>query len=485
MYGSLLFQSLTGYLFRKYVVETAEMKQLSLKCCLEIEPPAVVSFYGAGGKTTLLLKLADELVNAGHRVLITTTTNMFIPSGIPLFLGENDPSVQTALRTHFKNNKIASLGKAIIADNKLKGINPSAVGALRRKLEVTVLVEADGARGMPIKGYAPSEPVIPEASDLIVPVTGADALGALLNGSTVHRADLFRKQLGAVPGEIISDTLVTKSFQKMIERGKLQAPGAGVAAILNKADLLDTPGKTALSISRLLTDPGNIRRFILTEAGCANPVKISIPAARTGEMIDVACIVLAAGLSSRMGSNKLSLEFRGKTILEHTLDNIIASGIKDIYVVTAPDSRFSDLISSKKCKRVINPLFESGQASSIKAGLSELDCRFQGVIFALADQPLVGPEIFRAIAANYRSKLKMVTAPVFKGRRGNPTLFDRRSWPDLEMISGDMGGRAIIESLAENDLDLFETNDSAVIHDIDTPEDFRRLSKYLALYQMY
>ena len=452
------------------------MNQLQLKHSLGAKSPAVISFYGAGGKTTLISRLAEEISSSGLKVLLTTTTKILIPQGIPLFFNvETDKSIR-ALKRHFNESNIAVLGRRMLRDNKIEGISAQEVQQLRDLLQVTVLVEADGARGLPIKGYTSNEPVLPSCSDLIIAVIGADALGATLSSKNVHRLAKVTEETGAEEGSIINEQIVGDVFKYMLKLGRIQAPGAKAACILNKADLLKDPGSTALHLSRLLSGHQNPPEQLLITAGNdIDPAKITF-CRKNGELsADISCIVLAAGLSTRMGRDKLALPFSNTTIFEHTLEQIRESGIKDIIVVVSPGSSWLEKLNSETYKLIENPLYRTGMASSLKAGLNAVGIKSQGVIIALADLPLVTPAIYRKLIENYRNKLKLVTYPTYRGKRGNPTLFDRRVWPDLMSISGDQGGRGLIEKMDEYKIDRVETKLPEVIFDIDTPDDYRRL----------
>jgi molybdenum cofactor cytidylyltransferase len=108
-------------------------------------------------------------------------------------------------------------------------------------------------------------------------------------------------------------------------------------------------------------------------------------------------------------------------------------------------------------------------------GLKEIDGRAQGVIFALADQPLVTPDIYKQLIETYQKSLKLVVGPLYKGQRGNPTLFDRRTWSSIMELTGDEGGRRVIAKLPPEEISLIETNQNSVLFDIDTPEAYMNL----------
>jgi len=453
------------------------MEQLKLETLLGSKESAVISLYGGGGKTAILSRLASEMASGGKRVLITTTTKSYLPAAVPLFLTD-DSKYFSALKNHFRNNDLAFLGKRVLKNGKIEGIGTDDVEYIRNQLQVSILVEADGSRGLPIKGYASHEPVLPPCSDFLAAIIGADAIGSRISEDTVHRPHEFSTATEIGQGSIITEKKAASAFVYMLGRGKLQAPGAKTICVLNKADLLKDPGETALKIGGFLCDakskPG---QFVLTAANKNNPVQVILRATENSIHPEVSCVVLAAGKSSRMGQDKLLMPYGSQTILEHTLAQVAASGIEDIVVVVKPGSPWKQKINPDKYKIVESPGHFKGMAESLKTGLKAVNGKSQGVIFALADQPHVPPIIYRQLIERYCTTLKLITCPIYQGRRGNPALFDRRTWPALMTLTGDLGGRELIKKVGKDEIDLFETNLQAVVTDIDTPENYRDVIK--------
>lgn len=467
MYRSLLFPGLI-----------LDMEQLSLCRSLEINDNTVASFYGAGGKTSLLLKLASEIAESGSKVLITTTTKMYAPEGLPLFTGVNNHDLISQLREHYKKHSVAVLAESVMADEKLYGVNTTLINKLHDILKIAILIEADGAKGRPLKGHREDEPVIPASTNLIIPVIGADALGAFVDEESVHRVELLLKELpSAGKGQRISEKVIAESFISMGRLGKLQAPAAKIFYLLNKADKLKNYNHAVknllFSLKQVDHDQG---RLLLTEAKNLYPVKGYFQYGSDNNMHGVSCVLLAAGESKRMGQDKLNLSFDGMSMLETTLKNIYDAGIKDIVVVVKPGSKWLKTLDNKKYKLVENQKYKSGMAESLKAGLNAIAHSSQGVMFALADQPLVTPGLYRNLINHYSKNLDLVTCPVYRGKRGNPVIFDRRTWPLLQKLTGDLGGRAIIGKLPESKIGYMETDLEAVVLDVDTPGEYKSIT---------
>ncbi len=457
------------------------MKQLSLYSSIGFNHPAVVSFYGAGGKSSLIHKLGHEIAAAGGKALLTTTTRIYSPAGLPLFCETDLDIAVEKLLAHFASGDLAVLGKNILPDGKVAGIDPEQIAYLREQLQVPVLVEADGAKGRSLKGYAPYEPALPPASDWIIPVLGSDALGKKISSANTHRVDYFTTATGTREDDVVTEEIIARSFCCMLDTGLAQAPRAQSCLVINKGDLLANPGAVALKVASLLKNninsysPG---RLLVTEALQPGPVKITLDLSPTRSPVTVACIILAGGRSTRMGLDKVFLRARGKTILERTMEEAAASGLNQLIIVTAPG--MTNLPSTMKSKQALglsikmieNRYYREGMSTSLKAGLQAVNPDTQGVLFALGDQPHVSAQVYKKIREKFSHNLPLVTCPVYRGRRGNPVLFDRRTWPELMEQSGDRGGREVINNLKPEQVDFVEVETPAVLWDIDSPDDY-------------
>jgi molybdenum cofactor cytidylyltransferase len=187
-------------------------------------------------------------------------------------------------------------------------------------------------------------------------------------------------------------------------------------------------------------------------------------------------IILAAGTGSRMGRTKQLLPFRGQTILESVIDNALASALDQVIVVLGFQAvTVAQVIAGKNVTVVVNPLYESGQSSSLKAGLQAVTREADAVLFLLGDQPLVTPETINRILAEFeRSPHSPVVLPLFAGKRGNPALFSRETFARIERLSGDYGARSLFTEYAGHILEV-AVNDQSIHLDVDTEVDYHRL----------
>ena len=188
-----------------------------------------------------------------------------------------------------------------------------------------------------------------------------------------------------------------------------------------------------------------------------------------------AAIVLAAGLSRRMGRPKLLLELRGKPVIRHVVESVIDAGIRRVLVVTGPENdALARALAGLDVQLAINPAPESGQASSVGAGVSALPAGTDAVLIALGDQPGVPADVIPALIEAIKAPGKAIAAPRYADGLGNPVLFASSVFAELLALSGDRGARAVIERDPSR-LAVVDVG-SPMPRDIDTPEDYERLS---------
>ena len=184
---------------------TVAEKMSSLQAALLLtETEKVIAFVGGGGKTTLISRLAEELIAGGSRVIITTTTHIKKPE--QFFSGERD---RAELLKVLEKKKIAYVG-TFADEHKMQAANPD----FWKKLPILcdyVLVEADGAKHLPLKVPAAHEPVLPEGIDLVIGVAGVDAWGKRI-GTICHRPQETAALLGKSPEDIIEAKDYAKIF---------------------------------------------------------------------------------------------------------------------------------------------------------------------------------------------------------------------------------------------------------------------------------
>ena len=194
-------------------------------------------------------------------------------------------------------------------------------------------------------------------------------------------------------------------------------------------------------------------------------------------------IILAAGESSRMGSPKGLLEWRGTTLLEYQMNSLLQGGCEKVVVVTGKyDTEMASLLKNRPgIIRSYNPKYLEGKTSSIKAGVWELPDDIHSIVLLAVDQPRPAWVIEKVLRLHIDFGAD-VTSPSFDGHGGHPLVFDAKFRCDLLNITEeDKGVRAIFR---KSDIDHHQVKfDSAIVRlDINTPEAYENaLAAYTEL----
>ncbi len=200
------------------------------------------------------------------------------------------------------------------------------------------------------------------------------------------------------------------------------------------------------------------------------------PARYDGSVIPA--IVLAAGKSTRMGRTKALLPYGDGTLLTHIVGTLRAAGVEDVVVVLGHDAAAvgRDLASrSTPARVVVNAEYESGQLSSLLAGIDIVDR--PGVVAALVtlvDVPLVSPSTVRAVIERYRQTHAPVVRPMHAGRFGHPMLIDRSVFGELRRADPALGAKPVVRAHA-TDAGTAHVDDEGCLMDVDTPADYDAL----------
>jgi molybdenum cofactor cytidylyltransferase len=189
-------------------------------------------------------------------------------------------------------------------------------------------------------------------------------------------------------------------------------------------------------------------------------------------MGDVWAIILAAGESTRMKVPKMLLPFRGKTIIEKVLENVVSSRIDKTVVVLGSDKdEILKLVSRWPVTHCYNEAYKEGMLSSVKCGFRFLQEEFDAALVFLGDQPMVGPEIINMVISAFRTSGKGIIVPVFKNKRGHPLLISSKYWEEIESLDTHIGLRELVRKFSADVLEI-DTGTHNILRDIDTKEDY-------------
>ena len=191
-------------------------------------------------------------------------------------------------------------------------------------------------------------------------------------------------------------------------------------------------------------------------------------------------VILAAGLSTRFGRNKLFEPMGDTTLIERVVSESLRSKAKQVIVVGGNEF---ELLRSKLqgygCETVYNEEFRSGQSSSVRKGVSKVSVRADAAMILPGDMVLMERSIIDAVIEEYARTRAPIVSAAHTGRPGHPILFDRSLFGELSGIGEPTRGLKAVVARHSTEVVMVETSIAAVF-DMDTPEDLRRLEGHLA-----
>lgn len=440
---------------------------MKLRQAFGVVPGDVISFVGAGGKTSTLIALGHELVEQGWRVLATTTTRIgadqlgLMPGAVQAVQGRG--AVAAAL-----DERRFAFVYTEIRDDKVYGLAPDAISWLLDAVNAdALLIEADGSRKLPLKAPRPHEPVIPAESSLVVPVASLAALGKPLDDEHVYNAQAIIDRFGFRRGSPVKSPWVAQVLRgdDMGLRGVPER--ARVVAWINGTPCSGYLRARARLIARLTLKSPRFSGAAIGSTRASDPV---CEVQRT-----VGAIVLAAGMARRMGQSKVLLPWtENRTILEHIIHQLMLARVEPITIVAGNQAAEVRAAAERAgVTTIFNEAYESGEMlSSVKAGLRAMPEHVAAALIVLGDQPRIQPRIVEQVLMAYAEGRGEIVAPSYQMRRGHPILIDRRYWAEILALPDGGAPRDVINRYPERVAYVTVDSDS-VLRDVDTPEDYR------------
>jgi molybdenum cofactor cytidylyltransferase len=473
-----------------------------LTLALRLDQSARLALVGAGGKTAALFALGRQLSRPAPRWREPDRPARPAVNQIPA-AGRDASPPQTVLlsaTTHLATDQIALadyhftlLRKADLdgladhlptgmllftgpagEDGRTAGLQAGLMERLRLLADqrrLPLLVEADGSRRLPLKAPAPHEPVIPEWVNTVVVVAGLSGLGKPLDPAWVHRPEIFSHLSGLeLIAPVTSEGLVNV----------LTHPQGGLKSIPHGARrmvLLNQAGTAELqAVAQRLARP-ILAQYDGVVVADLPPIDLPVGEdTHTGVIAvyeRVAGVILAAGGAQRMGRPKQSLLWHGQPLVRHVAQAALEASLDPVVVVSGSAAgQVEAAVEGLAVQLVHNPDWQSGQSSSVKAGICALPAETGAAMFLLADQPGTPAALIASLVEAHAATLSPLVAPLVQGQRANPVLMDRVTFPDLLSLSGDQGGRALFSRYP---VQWVPWHDAVALQDIDTPEDYQRL----------
>jgi molybdenum cofactor cytidylyltransferase len=192
----------------------------------------------------------------------------------------------------------------------------------------------------------------------------------------------------------------------------------------------------------------------------------------------VAGLILAAGISSRMGKTKQLLKIGGKTLAERVLGEALKSNLDEVVLVLgyraeAVRQVLSPSVKDAKVRVVENRHYREGMGSSIRVGLGAVEESAAHVMIILADMPHINAEIINLLLLEYLASGKSLGAVSVRGRRSHPVILGRERFGVLRELKGDVGARRLFDAF-KDEICLVEGPAAYDDLDLDTPEDYRK-----------
>lgn len=310
---------------------------------------------------------------------------------------------------------------------------------------------------------------------------GADPILVFGASANVDRRDVVPAGIVGAGGEVLHFGMPVDPGNLLLlarlgDRPVIGLPGCARSPKVNGFDwvlerlLADVP-VTPVDIARM--GAGGLLKEIPTRP---QPRDGKTPEAKAPRAPRIAAIVLAAGRSTRMGSNKLLEPVGGKPMLAHVVDAALASAARPVVVVTGNQAPAVEAaLAGRDVGFAANPDFADGIAGSLRRGLAALPPGIDGAVVCLGDMPDIrGPHIDRLIAAYNPVEGRAICVPTMQGKRGNPVLFGAEFFAEMREVQGDTGAKHLIGAHGDVVCEV-AIDDPAVLEDVDTPEALARL----------
>ena len=188
----------------------------------------------------------------------------------------------------------------------------------------------------------------------------------------------------------------------------------------------------------------------------------------------ICALVLAAGRSRRMGTQKLLLPVGGRPVITRIVDEVLASPVDQVFVVINPDGAgITAALGDRRVRFVVNTEVDGEMLSSVRCGLAAMPPTCEAVLVVLGDQPTLTADVVARLVRAFQTSGRGLVVPTAGGRRGHPLLFAMRYRDEVLQGYEELGLRGLLQAHTE-DICEIEVVTPGILEDLDVPEDFRR-----------
>lgn len=415
------------------------------------EQQMIKAVVGAGGKTTLIKKMAAEYLAQGKTVLVMTSTQMYIEADTLL----TDDAGRIMQELEQKRCVMAGVPDGV----KIRPLSQDTYETVCRYADV-VLIEADGSRHKPIKAPKAGEPVIYHNVDEIIVVCGIHALGQALS-EAAYRPELVKQCLLANHDvsltqqsayRIDDDTVITPvHLQKLVMEGYVKPLRQKYPQKKIRIEVMGA----ASAYEKALADRIEAEKDV-------------------SEYPRIGCAIMASGRSRRFGTNKLVYEFEGKTLIQRILDTTETVPFAQRIVLTRSEE-VRQICEAQNTDVRYHALQKRNEA--VRLGITELQ-EVDACMFCPCDQPLLRRASLERLIDAFAEKGRGIFRLCCGERQGTPILFGKEYFAELADLPEKCGGSYLVKKYPDQ-VSYIEAEDELELYDIDTPEDGEALRQIL------
>jgi molybdenum cofactor cytidylyltransferase len=192
----------------------------------------------------------------------------------------------------------------------------------------------------------------------------------------------------------------------------------------------------------------------------------------------ISLVILAAGMSTRFGRNKLLEKVDGISIIERVVKSAVSSKVDEVVVVLGYEApKIEKALKNFKCRFVFNEDFEKGQSSSVKVGVRAVMGYADAVMILPGDMALITPKSINMVIEEYNRSRSLIVVASYQGRPGHPILFDRALFDEIMKINEETMGLKAVVNKYKDLVKKVEVKSDEVLIDIDSEEDLKRILK--------